>query len=143
MELVVDANVIVSALINSEGETARLLLFGEEKLYSPDFVLEELGEHAEEIARKARTTPAKVRQLAEVLLQRVELVPLESLSPYAGKARKISPDKDDDLYLALALKLQCPLWSNDRRLKAQREVEVLNTAEVILLLEKGATRRRH
>ena len=34
------------------------------------------------------------------------------------------------MYFALALKLNCGLWSNDKELKKQSKVKILNTNEV-------------
>ncbi len=47
-----------------------------------------------------------------------------------GLAEEISPDKDDVLYFALALRLDCAIWSNDKALKGQSVVAILNTKEV-------------
>jgi len=38
---------------------------------------------------------------------------------------------DDIEYLALALKLNCPIWSEDKRLKKQTLVKIINTTELI------------
>lgn len=43
---------------------------------------------------------------------------------------KISPDKDDVDYFALALKLDIGIWSNDKLLKGQSVVKVFNTMEM-------------
>jgi len=41
-----------------------------------------------------------------------------------------SPDYDDTEYLALAITLNCPLWSNDKALTQQKQVTVLSTQEI-------------
>ena len=51
-----------------------------------------------------------------------------------GEAKEISPDPDDVPYLALALKLGCAIWSNDKELKKQSVVKVYNTQEILQLL---------
>ena len=43
---------------------------------------------------------------------------------------------DDIDFLALALKLKCLLWSNDKLLKEQSKVKVINTEEMISLVDK-------
>ncbi|WP_367884574.1 hypothetical protein [Thermococcus sp. JCM 11816] len=40
--------------------------------------------------------------------------------------------------MALALKVKAPLWNNDKRLKEIKEIDVLNTKELLELL--GITR---
>ncbi|MBI2152065.1 hypothetical protein HYU21_05030 [Candidatus Woesearchaeota archaeon] len=37
------------------------------------------------------------------------------------------------VYFALALKLNCALWSNDKKLREQSEVKVYNTYELVKL----------
>jgi predicted nucleic acid-binding protein len=44
------------------------------------------------------------------------------------------PDPDDIDFTALALKLDCPLWSNDKELKQQTVVKVFSTSELISFL---------
>ena len=43
----------------------------------------------------------------------------------------ISPDADDTAYIALALHLNCPIWSNDKKLKKQDKVKVITTKELL------------
>ncbi len=54
------------------------------------------------------------------------------------QAKSICPDPDDIQYFALALKLGCPIWSNDKALKEQNTVEVISTGELIDNLAKSA-----
>lgn len=46
------------------------------------------------------------------------------------KRRKMAPDKDDAAYFALALKKNCGIWSNDKKLKDQDAVSVYSTHEL-------------
>lgn len=50
------------------------------------------------------------------------------------EASKISPDSDDVVYFALALKFDCSIWSNDKRLKEQPAVKILTTEELLEML---------
>jgi len=50
-------------------------------------------------------------------------------------AEKISPDPNDLMYFALALKLKCPIWSNDKELKKQNEVIIYSTEDLTRELE--------
>jgi predicted nucleic acid-binding protein len=40
-------------------------------------------------------------------------------------------DEKDTHYVALALKLNCPIWSNDTDLKKQNKVKIYNTKELL------------
>lgn len=53
-----------------------------------------------------------------------------------SKARKISPDRKDVDYFALALKMKCSIWSNDKPIKnKQNEVKIYNTEELVKMFE--------
>ena len=58
----------------------------------------------------------------------------EDIKEFFKEACKISPDSDDIEYFALALKLNCPIWSEDKALKKQSIVKVYSTSELIKLL---------
>ncbi|MFB6180535.1 MAG: PIN domain-containing protein, partial [Candidatus Nanohalobium sp.] len=69
------------------------------------------------------------------LKRRIELVPKEEFENRLEKAREITPDPDDAAYFALALHRKCSIWSDDRELQEQKEVEVLTTEEIVRKLE--------
>lgn len=50
-------------------------------------------------------------------------------------AREISPDNDDSDYFAPSLKLDCAIWSNDKKLKEQNKIKVYSTKELLDLLK--------
>ncbi|HJH25486.1 MAG TPA: hypothetical protein C5S37_01660 [Methanophagales archaeon] len=62
-----------------------------------------------------------------------------ALSEYRGflsDAKTIPPDPDDVDFAALALKLDCPLWSNDKELKQQSVVKIFSTSDLISFLSR-------
>lgn len=56
---------------------------------------------------------------------------MKRLKKFVLRAKEISPDKNDIAYFALALKLKCPIWTNDKKLKDQDEIKVYSTSELI------------
>jgi len=59
------------------------------------------------------------------------LVPFEEIKPFIEKAKAISPDVKDVPYIALALKLNIAVWSNDGSLKEKQNiVKVYPTHEI-------------
>ena len=66
--------------------------------------------------------------------EQMRTVPLSEFKEYVIEGSKISPDPDDSEYFALALKYDCPLWTEDKALKSQSEVEVLNSKELLVKL---------
>jgi len=65
----------------------------------------------------------------------IDFIPLEEFKDKVPEAKKISPDPDDIQFLALALKLKLPIWSEDRALQRQSLVKVFTTSELLKALE--------
>ena len=86
-----------------------------------------MGNHKEEIIEKTDRTAEEFFRLLEILKRRIVIIPLEELIPYIEEAEKLTPDPDDMAYFALALKLNCAIWSNDKKLKEQNKIKVYNT----------------
>src|SRR3989344_5942325 len=88
-----------------------------------------------EVARKAFKQKIKDLELFEKFFDLFErnviLVPKEEIELSMIEAEKISPDKKDVLYFALALKLKCGIWSNDKKLKTQNKVKVYSTEDLL------------
>src|SRR3989344_6298142 len=115
MDLVVDANVLFSALIKDSFSYA--LLFNEKfHLFMPEYIFIELEKHKEEIMEKTERTAEELFRLVETLKRRIVIVPLEELVHHVEEAERLTPDPDDMAYFALALKLNCAIWSNDKQL---------------------------
>jgi len=108
LKLVVDANVVISAIIRDS--VARKLLFGNSnfELYSPGFLFEELEEHREEIMRKAGLDFPEFQQFTEILRNVITVAPAPAYSEYLDEARKVVSDEDDLPYAALAIALTVP-----------------------------------
>ncbi len=70
-----------------------------------------------------------------ILRKRISLIPNEETQAYFEKAKRLSPDKNDIEYFALALKLHCPIWTNDKQLKKQSTVKIYNTQEILKIVK--------
>lgn len=131
MDLVVDANITFAALIK-ESKTHELIFDERLHLFTTEFFFTEFKEHSEEIREKTEKTEEELNHLLDVLKKNIAIVPLEELLPYVDEAEKISPDPDDVAYIALALKLKCAIWSQDRKLKEkQNKVQVYSTEDLV------------
>ena len=133
LELIIDANILFSALIK-DGITAEILFDERLSLYAPEFLIDEFLKYKQLILSKTKRTRSQIMELLGILRNIIKVVPKEEYLPFFGKADKISPDRNDAPYFALALKLNCGIWSNDKKLKEQDEVEVHSTAELGILL---------
>ncbi|MFH1399254.1 MAG: PIN domain-containing protein [Candidatus Woesearchaeota archaeon] len=133
MRLVVDANILFAALIKASITSA--LLFDQNiQLFAPEYLLEEFCKHKQTIIKKTNRTATELAEIFQILQARITVVPKQEFSHFLNKAKFISPDKDDTVYFALALRLKCGIWSNDKQLKKQEHIKVYSTADLIGLL---------
>ena len=133
----VDTNVMFSFFW--KGSMVKKLLMDQDVLlFAPEFALEEINKYEKEIIRKAKITKKEFNFLREELAIAIEFIPLKDYNNYLKKSLDFSPDENDVDFFALALKLKIPLWSNDKLLKKQNVVRVLETKDVlkIWLMEK-------
>ena len=136
MDLVLDANILFSALL-SKSLTRNLLFNQQLKLYAPEYLISELNEHLTndaELKQKLKLAEDEIEILVRKLLENIEVIPLEEYRKLIKKSLEISPDEFDSPYFAVSLLKKIPLWSNDKRLKKQKEVKVINTQELIKFL---------
>jgi len=136
MELVVDANILVSGLIK-DGITRELMLNNDLDLYTSDFIFIELFKHMKELAKKADMTINEFNDMAEILIVESDLktITKDEARSFIDTANTISPDIDDALYFSVALKLNCAIWSNDKELKNQNYVKIYSTSDLIKMLK--------
>lgn len=130
MDLVIDANILFSVLIK-KGKTEELVFEETIHLFAPEFIFEEFSKYKEFILGKTERNDKEFNKLMDLLKKRIKNVPNEETKQYLSKAEKISPDKKDSDYLALALKMKCAVWSNDKELKKQKEILIYSTEDLM------------
>jgi predicted nucleic acid-binding protein len=130
MELVVDANVLFSAAI-TDSKTAELMMRDNLKLYAPEYLFKEFAKYEDTLLEKTHRSEEDFQKFLKILEKRIELVPKEEFEHRLSEAREVTPDPDDAAYFALALHRQARIWSDDRDLQQQEEVDVLTTEELV------------
>ena len=135
MRLVVDTNILFS-FFKKDSFTRRFILSHPEiELFTPLYVFEELEEHKDEIKSKAKIGDIVFELSKKELREYVTVVPLDEFKDFWEEAKQISPDPDDVEYLAVALSLDCAIWSKDRDLKEKQfRVVIVTTEELTKLL---------
>lgn len=130
MKLVVDTTIIFS-LFKSNSFTNKLLKEYKIELFSPRELIEELSKYSELICSKSNIS--KERFLEDIfLLSESEIIKLKNASSsFEEQADKLISHKKDVPFLAIALELNIPIWSNDPHFKEQSEVPVFTTEELV------------
>jgi predicted nucleic acid-binding protein len=132
MKLVIDANVVISALI-ADSKTRELIVTLEPDLLTPAFVHDEIENYEDLIVEKSGMEPNRVEQFIELLFQYIEAVPADDFYPAIDRAKEAIDDTDPDdvLYLACAIACNGAIWSDDSDFDEQDLVETYSTSDVI------------
>ena len=132
MKLVVDANVVISALI-ADSKTRELIVTLEPDLLTPEFVYDEIGNYTELIVEKSGMSPERVAQFIDLLFQYIQVVPAQEFYPHIEEAEAAigDTDPDDVLYVACGLAEDAAVWSDDTDFDEQTLVETYSTSDVI------------
>ena len=131
--IIIDANILFASLIKS-GVTAKLLFSEKYQLFAPEFLFQEFSKYKGLIMKKTHRTTEEFDQYFAIIKNRIKIVQISHIKPFLKQASNFSPDPKDTVYLALALKLNCSLWTNDKDLKEnQSEVEILTTQDMMNL----------
>ncbi|MFH1181678.1 MAG: PIN domain-containing protein [Candidatus Woesearchaeota archaeon] len=126
-----DSNILFAALLK-ESVTSDILF--KHTLYAPEFIIDEFRKYNEYLKHKTKRAEEDFTELLELFERNVILILKEEIAPFIEKAEKISPDQKDVPYLALAMKLRCGLWSNDKALKEKQNIiQVYSTEELAIM----------
>jgi len=123
--------VLISILISVRGSKRKLLFSSEVDAFSPDRLLLEVGKHWKEIRDKSELSEEELEASFSLIRKQVNVVPLDEYRSNLSRAKDVCPHLKDVEYFALALKLNCPIWSEDKPIREHSNVEVLNTRELL------------
>jgi len=133
MRLIVDANILFS-LIKEDSAASSIFKSHKPRLFAPKFALVELSKYKEELIKKSKLDSFK--SILSLLNKKVVFVNESEYSDLLSDSQIKISDPKDIAYLALALKLKSPVWSNDPHLKEQSSILVLTTSEIIELFSE-------
>lgn len=121
VKIVVDTNIVFSALLSPNGTISDLLLNSTDifDFYSPTFLLQELKNHRAKILKLAGYSAKELDFLQLTIFRKIDLIDLESIRRSTfEKSIELTKNVDefDAPFIALALELDSPLWTGDKRL---------------------------
>jgi len=132
MRLVVDTNIIISALIK-DSVTRNLLTHIDAELYTIGFTKAEFSKYKKEIMKKAGINEEELQMIMDKIHNNLVMLDDNLISVRMNEAKKIMDkiDPDDTPFIAAALASKSAIWSDDKHFKKQKVVKVLNTKEII------------
>jgi len=137
MKLVVDTNILVSFFRPSPvNEIISLSKSFNLCLFSPAYAIEELKKQGikQAVLKYSGLNSGQFNEQLSKLLELIETIPDESFKEFESKAMQLIHDKDVPIF-ALALKLNCPIWSNEPRFKRQSVVVIFSNRDMIELFD--------
>ena len=138
MKLVVDANELFAGIIAKgkklQSWTLDILFSDEVELFAPFRLLAELEKNRDEIRSKSGFSLQDFEAFVGILKLRVRFIPLEQFLDKVPEAKELAPHLKDVEYFALALKLDCPLWAQEKAFKKQSRVKVFATSDLFSFL---------
>jgi predicted nucleic acid-binding protein len=119
MKVVVDTNIVFSAILNSNSWIGNIILISGNslKFYSPKYLQKEINKHITKIQKITNLNDEEVQEVIEILFTKIhfiadELIPKETLAQADLLTKSV--DFDDVMFIALSLHLKCKLWTGDK-----------------------------
>lgn len=120
LPVVVDTNILFSALIRGESRFSEILLKSGREFYVCELAIVELFRHKEKLVLRSRLSEDEIGQVFHLLLRKLNLYK-EDLIPVAhirtAHALCSEVDPNDMPHVALTLALDAVLWTGDLRLR--------------------------
>lgn len=133
MKIVVDANIIIAALLGSRAKLT-ILTSQNHTFYAPRKIIDEIKKYKFLICEKLPCTSDEFDVNLHALLFFLEIIHDNSYKIYIEKAMKLIGKRDskDADYIACALAFNADfIWSEDKDFAAQNSVPVKNTEHFI------------
>ncbi len=113
MKLVVDTNILISALIRNSADRKIIFTSGFE-FCVPEYAFSEIGKHKGTIVSKSALDEANYGLFLNLLKNKLSVASEETVSSKFEEAKSVMDaiDKDDTVFIALALALKCPFRCN-------------------------------
>lgn len=132
MLIVVDFNVVFSALI---GKGKSLEVFEANKIFdifefiAPEYIFSEFDRKFGKLLSQTKLTREELTEAFSFIKRNIKIIPSSEFLDKLPEAMELN--LKDSPYLALALKLNCPILSGDKGLKEQTKVRILSPSEVL------------
>ena len=121
MKVVVDANIIFSGILNSNGKIGDLLINSQKHILfiAPDFLRSEIFKHYSRLCKISGMTTEQVREAEYQIYKEITFISEEQIKLSAWlAAEKLVADVDpkDIQYVAFSKHFRCKIWSGDKTL---------------------------
>jgi len=132
MKIVLDSNILISALMFDSAKRAIIALSGFE-FYYPEESLAELEKYKLEIISRIGINETDYKALRDKILSKVKLIDRDELNPFIHEASDIMDkiDPKDTIFIACALACGGFIWSDDKHFSKQNRIKILKQKDII------------
>lgn len=130
MRLIIDNNILFS-LMKPDSTSSHLFSIMKLEFLAPEFIKQEFKKYENECFLKSKLSKSEFLKRKKEILDKIKFIQFSEYKQFLEKAKTYVSDIDDSAYLALALKLECSIWSNDKGLKEQKKIKILSTRDII------------
>ena len=144
MKIIVDTNIVFSAILNSNSRIGKILLNSKEhfQFFTCNYLRTEIQRHRNKLLKLTKLTEDQLSELEDLITQHItfideRLIPQDILIKTEIQLKAIDPN--DTVFVALAKHLEGKLWTGDLQLynglKAKRFKDIILTSDLSLLLD--------
>jgi len=139
MRIIIDSNIVFSALVNSNSAIAEIIIGSPEKhdFYSSEYLHIELHNHQDKLKKASKLSDEQINAAKYRVFKYIEFLSSEIIPPeYWLEAEDLVKDIDPDdiVFVALSLYLDAYLWTGDKvlykGLKSKGFSKVVNTSDL-------------
>jgi predicted nucleic acid-binding protein len=118
VKIVVDTNIIFSAILNSNGKIGDLLLNSGKyfDFYSSEYLKFEIDKHYGKLAKISKQPIDKIAETEYFIIKGIKFIPEEKITENNWRSSYElvkDVDLDDIAFVALSKHLRCKLWTGD------------------------------
>lgn len=145
MNIIIDANIVFSAILNTNGKIGSLLINSQGRFtfIAPDFLRVEIRKHYPKLIKISGLTKEQITEADFRVCKQINFISEEQIkAAHWIVAEKLVADIDpkDVHYVAYAKHFKCKIWSGDkvlmRGLEKKEFHNFISTNELYKLLEK-------
>lgn len=144
MKIIVDTNIVFSAILNSNSRIGKILLNAKEhfQFFTCNYLRVEIQRHRPRLLKMTQLPADRLSELERLVIQNItfideRLIPQDLLVSTEVQLKTIDPN--DTVFVALAKHLEGNLWTGDMQLynglRAKRFKNIILTSELSLLLD--------
>lgn len=118
--IVIDTNLIFSALIPRASMIREILFESNMNFYSPNFLIAEIYKHKEKLLKISKLNEHEFYVYFNGVIERIKFIPTDFISIESRqRAYDLCHDIDskDIPFVGLSIELSIPLWTGDKKLK--------------------------